>query len=157
LKAPVFRRSQIVCPRADGTSWFQFQAETTILEEWSKTGTISQLVGFEKSWDSGTDCLFNFILSNGARSTQRDEDVPTKYDHMIPADALHKIRSVTIHHNNNCIGGFSFFDKVRALLWMIGEIYSDDEVETVLLAENEVIAGVIAKLLSGCQSAYTDF
>jgi hypothetical protein len=39
---------------------------------------------------------------------------------MIPADALNKIRRVTIHYDDDCIGGFSFFDKDWALLWKIG-------------------------------------
>ncbi len=37
---------------------------------------------------------------------------------MIPADALSKIRAVTVHYNA-AIGGFSFFDKDGALLWKI--------------------------------------
>ena len=102
---------------------------------------------------------FNFILSNGTRSTQRDEKYPTKYTQMIPAGALNRIRSANIHHYNHHIQGFSFFDKDGALLWEIGEIYSgwSTENETVLLAENEVIVGVAAKLCPGYQSLYTDF
>jgi hypothetical protein len=38
---------------------------------------------------------------------------------MIPADALNKIRSVTIYYGY-CIFGFEFFDKDGALLWEIG-------------------------------------
>jgi hypothetical protein len=75
---------------------------------------------------------------------------------MIPADAHNKIRSVTIHYLN-CIGGFSFFDKDGALLWKIGETYEGLKKETVMLAENERIVGVVAKLASGWQSVYTDF
>ncbi len=76
---------------------------------------------------------------------------------MIPADALHKIRRVTINHNADWINGFLFFDKDGSLLWEIGYTDSDDEVETVLLEENEVIVGVVAKLLPDRQSCYTDF
>ena len=76
---------------------------------------------------------------------------------MIPADALHKIRRVTIDHNTVWIYGFSFFDKDGALLWKIGETYSDMKKETVVLAENEVIVGVVAKLFSRWQSLYSDF
>jgi hypothetical protein len=63
------------------------------------------LIGFENDKENGKGNCFNWILSNrskGTRSAQRDEDRPTKYDHMIPADALNKIRSVTIHYYN-CI------------------------------------------------------
>ena len=53
---------------------------------------------------------------------------------MIPADALKKIRSVTIHHYyTGCIYGFSFFDKDGALLYKIGDIESCMEKETVVL------------------------
>ncbi len=99
--------------------------------------------------------MFNFILSNGYRSTQRDEDDPTDYTHMIPKYALNKIGSVTIHYNR-CICGFSFFDKDGALLWKIGNTGSWLSLETMEIAENEVIVGVVAKLLSGWQSVYTN-
>ncbi len=75
---------------------------------------------------------------------------------MIPADALNKSRSVTIHYSV-IIRGFSFFDKDGALLWKIGLTESWRNVETVQLEENEVIVGVVAKLYPGYQSAYTDF
>jgi hypothetical protein len=39
---------------------------------------------------------------------------------MIPKNALKKIRSVTIHYNDACIGGFSFFDKDGKRLWKVG-------------------------------------
>ena len=77
---------------------------------------------------------------------------------MIPADALHKIRSVNIHHDNRWITGFSFFDKDGALLWEIGYTTARLTVETVILAENEVIVGVVAKLCPGKNILlYTDF
>ncbi len=128
---------------------FHFNDETTILNKWLKTRALHTLVGFEDF--NGTGDLFNFILSNGTRSTQRD-GVHTYYDIMLPADALNKIRSVIIHYYN-IIKGFSFFDKDGAPLWKIG-YYSDDWLkhETVLLAENEVIVGVVAKLYPCWQS-----
>ncbi len=67
------------------------------------------LIGFENNKKDGTGAYFNWILSNGARSTQRDKGI-TYYDHMIPKDTLKKIKSVTIYYLN-CIAGFSFFDK----------------------------------------------
>ncbi len=78
---------------------------------------------------------------------------------MLPADAINKIRSVTIHYfGTSCIGGFSFFDKDGALLWEIGcTTGSGLKKETVVLEENEVIVGVVAKLYKRYQSAYTDF
>ncbi len=95
------------------------------------------------------------MLSNGAQSTQRDETKPTDHSFMIPANALHKIRSVTIHYySDSHIYGFSFFDKNGKWLWDIGVT---GEGITVLLAENEVIVGVVAKMHPEYQSVYTDF
>ncbi len=102
---------------------FQFVDETAFLQEWFKTRAISQLVGFENNRKDGYGDCFNFILSNGAQSTQRDK-ILTDQTFMIPADALNKIRSVTIHCYNGYIRGFSFFDKDGALLWKTG--YTND-------------------------------
>ncbi len=118
---------------------------------------INQLVGFENRRQDGEGRKFNFILSNDTRSTQRDEYKPTDFTFMIPKDALQKIRIVTIYHNEYWIHGFSFSDKDGALLWENGDIQSWMNVETVVLAKNEVIVGVVAKLPPGYQSAYTDF
>ncbi len=78
---------------------------------------------------------------------------------MIPDNAINRIRSVIIYHDDYCIGGFSFFDKDGALLWKIGltESWLKKEKETVDIAENERIVGVVAKLCTGYRSAYTDF
>jgi hypothetical protein len=57
------------------------------------------------------------------------------------------IRSVRIYYDNYSIDGFSFLDKEGALLWNIG--WTTDpklKTETVLIAENELIVGVVAKL-----------
>ncbi len=76
---------------------------------------------------------------------------------MVRAYALNKIRSVTIHYDNECIFGFSFFDKDGALLWKIGKTTSWLKKETVILKKNEAIVGVVAKLYPRRQIAYTDF
>ena len=85
---------------------------------------VSALAGFENSEEYGGGVRFNFILSNGTRSTQRDADWPTKYTRMIPADVINKIRSVTVYHHDNRTYGFSFFDKDGRLLWKIGFTHS---------------------------------
>ncbi len=136
---------------------FQFPDETAFLQEWFKKRAVNQIVGFENNEEDGDGSGFNFILSNGTRSTQRDWKYPTKFAFMIPTDALNKIRRVTIHYDEYLIRGFSFFDNDDALLWEIGEIRLFYNKETVVLAENEVIVGVVAKLPEGWQSAYTDF
>ncbi len=80
---------------------------------------------------------------------------------MIPADAIQKIRSVTIQQNHlhDCIRAFSFFDKDGALLWEIGDIQDAEWIskKTVLLKVNEKIIGVVAKKYPGWQSIYIDF
>jgi len=153
--APVLRRSQIVCPDPESTSCFHFQTEAAILREWRKTGVINQLVGFKNNHATGKGDIFNFILSNGARSTQLTGRKQTGYNFMIPAGALKRIRSVAIHRGWRYIEGFSFFDKDRTLLWEIG--WGDYEKELVLLEENEVIVGVVAKLWKNGKRGYTDF
>ncbi len=55
------------------------------------------LIGFENDEENGKGANFNWILSNGTRSTQRGAGCKY-YDRMLPADALNKIRSVTIHY-----------------------------------------------------------
>ncbi len=82
---------------------------------------MNTLVGFENEDKLCRGYRFNFILSNGNRSTQIDEYDPTKYTFMVPADALNQIRSVKIFHNSYHIVCFSFLDKNGAPLWKIGE------------------------------------
>ncbi len=77
------------------------------------------LIGFENNKKDGKGVHFNWILSNGHRSTQRDKNL-TYYDHMIPSEAIKRIRRVTFHISD-CIRGFSFFDKDGGLLWKIGD------------------------------------
>ncbi len=81
---------------------------------------LHRLIGFENDWKNGEGSFFNFILSNGTRSTQRDEEYQTDHTFMIPADALNKIKSVCIEYYEDNISGFTFFDKDDALLWEIG-------------------------------------
>ena len=126
------------------------------LKEYMSKGI--HLIGFENNTQYGTGSQFNWILSNEDRSTQRDIDDPTKYSHMIPSDAIKKIGTVIIHYSD-WILGFSFFDKDGAHLWDIGDTdhHRWSKKETVVLAENKVILGVVAKLYPGWKSRYTDF
>jgi len=74
---------------------------------------------------------------------------------MIPAGRLNKIRSVRINYHQ-VILGFKFFDKDKKLLWKLGDWTDEDsEVETVQIAENEVIIGMVGGLHH--QSTYLDF
>ncbi len=70
------------------------------------------------------------------------------YPQMMPAGSHNRIRSVNIHYAY-FIAGFSFFDKEGALLYKIGDTDEDLNVDTVVLEENEVIVGVVAKLYPG--------
>ena len=151
---PTIRRSETVCIKPESTEDFVVFPSAAMMRAWR--GVLHTLIGCENN-EKGTGLRFNFILSNGTRSTQRDKDDPTDFTHMIPKDALQKIRSVTFHYTIYYIGGFSFFDKDGALLWKIGDTWNGLKRETVLLAENEVIVGVVAKLYSGNQSMYSDF
>ncbi len=121
----------------------------------TRRGLLHTLVGFQNR-QSGGGYFFNFILSNGARSTQRDKSYPTDHTFMIPADAINRIRSVTIYYTH-CIRSFFFFDKDGKKLYKIGDTCYDHEKKTVVLAENEVIVGVVAKLYPTSQTVYTDF
>ena len=77
---------------------------------------------------------------------------------MMPEGAHLNIRSVHIYYSGGYnITGFKFYNKHNSLLWEIGYIKSNFEVETVELENNEVIIGVKAKLCDGYQSIYTDF
>ncbi len=90
----------------------------------------------------------------------------TYFDHIMPEWAQKKIRTIEIFYDgfDSCICGLAFFDKHRKLIWKIGGkkaryLTSERpyEVETVLIEENEVVVGVVAKLRQGFQSQYTDF
>ncbi len=116
---------------------------------------VNFLTGFENDKADGTGTNFNFILSNGDRSKQIDDNYSTKYTHMMP-EQTKIIRSVNIYSNAYIIG-FSFFDKDHSLIWKIGVSGSWCSVTTVVLAEDEVIIGVVARLFTSCQSCYTDF
>jgi len=106
--------------------------------------------------DEVEGCCFNWILSNGDQSAQKDPDYPTTKIQMMPEGAHKRIKSVDIiYQNNRCISGFQFFDRDNMFIWQIGAHGS--RVDTVVLNENEVIVGVLAKLFPGTLSAYTDF
>ena len=81
------------------------------------------------------------------------------YTHMLPDWAQKRIRPVEIHyHNDYAILGFMFFDKDKALLWKILYFcFRGLDVETVELADGEVIIDVAAKLYPGMQTRYSDF
>ncbi len=152
---PTIRRSDLVCHNPESTGDFEWPTKARI-DQVLASGVLHHFIGFENNKKDGTGIWFNFLLSNGDRSKQRDKNM-TYYDHMMPAGSHTRIRSVNIHYFNAIIG-FSFLDKEGALLWKIGETTNRmNKVETVLIEDNEVIIGVIAKLYGRYQSCYTDF
>ncbi len=69
---------------------------------------INALVGFENDEQNGMSEFFNFILSNGCRSKQRDVAYDY-YTHMMPQGT--RVKSVDIYyHTKSNITGFTFFD-----------------------------------------------
>ncbi len=73
-------------------------------------GDLFTLAGFENNDEDGKGDKFNFIMSNGAKTKQRDKGC-NYYTLMMPAGAEKRIRAVHIHHKKDWIAGFSFFDK----------------------------------------------
>ena len=78
---------------------------------------LHTLVGFENNDQFGSSSRFNFILSNGARTYQKD-DGQKYYTHMMPVNS--KIKSVDIYQDNSCIYGFQFFDLDHKSIFKIG-------------------------------------
>ena len=91
-----------------------------MIDDWC--GSLHYLVGFENVKKNGFKGMrFNFILSNGARSWQRDYKYRTDesceyFTHMMPKDAHKKIKMVDIYFTvrddgkNGKIGSFQFLD-----------------------------------------------
>ncbi len=93
-------RTKTVCLNPKSKREFEFPSQA-VIKNMVASKVIQHICGFEIS--DGTARRFNFILSNGDRSSQIDRGFQTKYTHMIPADAHKKIRSVIIHYDILCI------------------------------------------------------
>ena len=76
---------------------------------------------------------------------------------MMENEAHRKIRSVKIYWDNFSMNSLIFFDKDGKELWKIGTFFYADIVETVDVAENEVIIGLVARLKFHNHSELTDF
>ena len=127
-----------------------------MLDEMIESGLFRTLTGMEtNSRNIVLGFCFNFIFSNGQLTQQRDE-YKSYFNHIMPEDVPEKIKSVNIYYTG-FINGFHFFDKDGVLIWQIGATGSDWIKKTVLLEDDEVIIGVICKLLQGYQGCYTDF
>ena len=90
---PRTRLSQVASINEKSVTVFEFPTQAEIAKMLA-AGVRPFLVGFENSRQNGLVGHFNFVLSNGLRSTQRDNGF-TYYDYMVvPFDALEKIRQV---------------------------------------------------------------
>jgi hypothetical protein len=76
---------------------------------------------------------------------------------MMPEGATKMIRSVKIFHNDFVVSGFQFFEKEGKLIFKIGDSHPSLKVDKVGLADNEVIIGVVARLIPGLQSRLANF
>jgi hypothetical protein len=153
---PTMIFSDIVCLNSKSSHVFAFSTPA-IINEMLENKVLHNLSELKNNNKYVTGNGFKFILSNEDRSNQRDKHT-TYSDHMLPVSSHYKITSVRIHyHYPYNITGFKFLDKEGALLWKIGETHIPCRVETVLIGENEVIFGVVAKLMRGYQSKYTDW
>ena len=67
-------------------------------------------------------------------------------------------RKVEVYYGTDCVTGFKFFDINNTLLFEIGGIYSHHTMTPVMIAADEQIIGVKAKVESSLYPAnYTDF
>ena len=146
------RRSEIVCQNAENTESIVFPSKAMI-DEWLTNGVLHTLAGFQNNEESGLGDSFNFVMSNGARNQQRDEN-EEYFTHMMVGNA--RIKSVHIYYDY-WISGFQFFDRDNNMIFKIGWITPGDNETRVVLAENEAIVGVAAKLFTNCKSLYSDF
>ncbi len=112
---PTIRVSDLACQDLESTEKFIFPTET-MLDVMLASGDVYFLAGIESNEPDNTGWFFNFIFSNGKRSTQRDQG-EIYHDHMIPADAHSRIRSIIIYYGYDYIDGFSFFDKQGLPIW----------------------------------------
>ncbi len=107
---PKIRLTETEYPNPYSKGQFEFPA-TARINKMLANGDVNFLAGFENDQECGTGSCFNFILSNGCRSTQKDKKHNTKYTHMIPRGALKIIRSANILYSYDQVQGFEFFDK----------------------------------------------
>ncbi len=93
-----------------------------MLDKMLASEVLHHLAGVETHYKDGSGNRFNWIMSNGDRSKQREKEYPTKYTHMLPEGSHKMIRAVRVYYYYS-ITGFQFFDKDWALLWTIGNTY----------------------------------
>ncbi len=95
-----------------------------MIEEGLANDELLTLTGIQKNYAEGLGWWFSFMLSNGAKSTQRGDNFS---QNKMPKDAEKRIRSVDIYHIKNCahICGFIFFDRDRKMIFKVVNGESD--------------------------------
>ncbi len=108
---------------------------------------------FLAGFSSGGGCRYNFIASDGQRTEQKS-DQPMQ-DFMMP-ETCKQTRKVEVYCDGTyLVCGFKFFDINNTLLFEVG--YTDCTMTPVLIAADEQIIGVKAKLYDTYQAIFTDF
>ncbi len=111
------------------------------------------LAGFSN--DGGKGVRYNFISSDGQRTEQKS-DQPMQ-DFMMP-ETCKQTRKVEVYcYGTTHLSGFKFFDINNTLLFEVGYTDASRTMTPVLIAADEQIIGVKAKLYTTYQALYTDF
>ncbi len=109
------------------------------------------LAGFSNN--GGKSSRYNFIASDGQRTEQKSDYA--MQDFMMP-ETCKQTRKVEVYCNgNDYVWGFKFFDINNTLLFQVG--CTNGNMTPVLIAADEQIIGVKAKLYDRYQDLYTDF
>jgi hypothetical protein len=114
------KMSELICHNPNSIEVFEFPNQAFVYDNLSN-GVLHSLTGLQTNVSNGAH--FNFIVSNGDRSKQRDKDFPTNSTNMIPEGA--KIRSVDIYYYEGSLSyitGFEFFDGERRSIFKVGMI-----------------------------------
>ncbi len=99
---------------------------------------------FLAGFSNGGGCRYNFIASDGQRTEQKS-DQPVQ-DFMMP-ETCKQTRKVEVYcYGTIHLEGFKFFDINNTLLFEVGNSYSSYTMTPVLIAADEQIIGVRAKL-----------
>ncbi len=110
------------------------------------------LAGFSND-DGGEGLRFNFIANDGQRTEQKS-DCPMQ-DFMMP-ETCKQTRKVEVYcYGTNYLEGFKFFDINNTLFFEVGD--TSGTKMSVLIAADEQIIGVKAKLYDTYQAIFTDF
>jgi len=115
------RLTELVCENPASSVVFEYPTKA-MRDEYTAKGEIPYITGFENDKENGVGCSFDFILSNGQRSNQRDSG-SNYFSHMIPADEFHRIRIVNICYDDNFIRTLFFYDKDWDFIFRIGLDY----------------------------------